>query len=402
MTVFDAVFLGGGICHFADSTCEMPYHCSWIDEKAEVAVTTSAEEIALEKTKIEIEIKRLDLAEEIQKREMALKEKQHSRRSLTAAQATVAGAIIALLSGWIGASITSSSSESISKTNAANALEIERTKVQGNFDLELSKQTSAENLARLEFETSLILGAIGNSSREEAIRNLRFFLAAGFISDPGGKISKLEDDEFPSKVGPSPEDIVKAFEATVQIQFLSPDKDTGYCTAVAVDSKHLLTAGYCDSNRVGNQSPSSAQYSDDKGLHNLSLVAKAAEGGISLLNLDSPIEFSTAIDWSLVRAPKLGEPIYMATWIPSTNTLGLRSCTVIELGSKEQSFSHDCTTGAGSAGSLILSAIDDAPLGIHNGVLFESTTGNAGKAFAAQLTSILPEISDLIEGVDTR
>ena len=125
----------------------------------------SVEEVELEREKLEIEKRRLEISENIQTREVALKEKQHGERSFSGAQATIAGAILALLSGWIGATITSSSSEVISETNSKNALEIERTKVQGNLDLELSKQSAAENLARLEFETSLILGAIQYSTR---------------------------------------------------------------------------------------------------------------------------------------------------------------------------------------------------------------------------------------------
>ena len=122
----------------------------------------------------------------------------------------------------------------------------------------------------------------------------------------------------------------------------------------------------------------------------------AADGGIALLKLDGSTKFTTSIDWELVREPVLGEPIYMATWLPSTNKRSLRTCTVIELNSEEHSFSHDCTSGAGSAGSLMISAIDDAPLGIHNGVSFD-LTGNADKAFAAQLTSISKEISGVID-----
>ena len=181
----------------------------------EAKMAMSAEEIELEREKLEIEKRRLNLSEDVQIREVVLKEKQHGDRSISGAQATIAGAILALLSGWIGATITSSSSETISETNAETTLKIERTKVQGNLDLELSKQSAAENLARLEFETSLILGAIEDSSREEAIRNLRFFLAAGFVSDPNGKISSLQDNQLPSKAGPSPDDVLKAFEARV-------------------------------------------------------------------------------------------------------------------------------------------------------------------------------------------
>jgi len=160
----------------------------------------SPEEIEIEKAKIEIEKKRLEIAEEVQKREIALSERQHTERSISPAHATVAGALIALLSGLIGAAITSSSSETVSETNAASALQIEKTKVQGNLDLEQTKQSSAEELARQEFETSLILKAIETEDREEAIRNLRFFVNAGFISDENGKISALSDEQLPSQV----------------------------------------------------------------------------------------------------------------------------------------------------------------------------------------------------------
>lgn len=160
----------------------------------------SDQELEIERAKIEIEKKRLEVTEEVQKRELSLKEQQHKERSVSAAQATIAGAAIALLSGVIGASISSSSGEKISETNAANALIIERTKVQGSLDLEESKQTAAENLARLEFESSLILKAIETDDRDEAIRNLRFFVSAGFISDEGERISQLRDEELPSQV----------------------------------------------------------------------------------------------------------------------------------------------------------------------------------------------------------
>ncbi|MCF6446083.1 lytic transglycosylase domain-containing protein [Nereida sp. MMG025] len=64
----------------------------------------------------------------------------------------------------------------------------------------VSEQSSIEDLARLEFETSLILEAIDTEDRAEAIRNLRFFVEAGFISDVEGKISSLNDEQLPSQV----------------------------------------------------------------------------------------------------------------------------------------------------------------------------------------------------------
>jgi uncharacterized protein YecT (DUF1311 family) len=73
-----------------------------------------------------------------------------------------------------------------------------------NLRLEDAKQVAAAELARQDFETKLIFRAIeGSDSAEERIRNLKFFLEAGFLRDPEGKIKKLDPAKFPSKVTPS-------------------------------------------------------------------------------------------------------------------------------------------------------------------------------------------------------
>ncbi len=73
-----------------------------------------------------------------------------------------------------------------------------------NLKLEKTKHDAAADLARQEFETKLIFRAIeGSASQEERIRNLQFFLEAGFLSDPQRKIGNLDPSKFPSKVNPS-------------------------------------------------------------------------------------------------------------------------------------------------------------------------------------------------------
>jgi hypothetical protein len=67
-------------------------------------------------------------------------------------------------------------------------------------DIEKTKQEATTKLARQEFETRLIFRAIeGSASEEERTRNLLFFLKAGFLTDPDGKISSLKPDQYPSK-----------------------------------------------------------------------------------------------------------------------------------------------------------------------------------------------------------
>ena len=121
--------------------------------------------------------------------------------SLTPTQATIIVAIIGAASASVGALITSSFSKDIEAKKSEALLGIEKLKVEGTLALERGKQEAAANLARSDFETKLIFRAIeGSTSEEERIRNLSFFLKAGFISDPHQKIASLKPSEFPSKV----------------------------------------------------------------------------------------------------------------------------------------------------------------------------------------------------------
>ena len=73
-----------------------------------------------------------------------------------------------------------------------------------NVMLEKSKQEAAARLARQDFETKLIFRAVeGSDSAEERARNLKFFLDAGFLSDPDNKIRNLSPGRYPSVGSPS-------------------------------------------------------------------------------------------------------------------------------------------------------------------------------------------------------
>src|SRR5262249_25268377 len=84
-----------------------------------------------------------------------------------------------------------------------NQFQVEELKVKGNLDLEKSKQAATEILERKRFETSLILDAIKTPSRTDAVRNLKFFVAAGFVTDNDGRIERLPDARLPSIGEPS-------------------------------------------------------------------------------------------------------------------------------------------------------------------------------------------------------
>src|SRR5262245_49425842 len=110
-------------------------------------------------------------------------------RGLTSTHATVLAALFAMVSAIAGAAVS-----------AYFTLETESTKSIALRDIEKAKQEAATKLARQEFETRLIFRAIeGSASHEERTRNLLFFLKAGFLTDPDGKIASLKPDQYPSK-----------------------------------------------------------------------------------------------------------------------------------------------------------------------------------------------------------
>ena len=143
---------------------------------------------------LELKEKRAD--RDIKKREIELSQGKGIR--FTTSQAAVVGAVLALLSGILGGLIQSMTTHNVESDKNAALIEIERVKSNASIELESQKQKTLERLERAKFETTLILKATEASKREDQIRNLKFFLNAGFISDPGGKISNMDEDAFPS------------------------------------------------------------------------------------------------------------------------------------------------------------------------------------------------------------
>src|ERR1043166_8876520 len=87
----------------------------------------------------------------IRRRDMALNEAVPKSTGLSAAQATVAGAVLALISGVIGASIAAWSSQNIEAGKSLNSLQIEELKAKGNLELVNRKQPVTEVLERKQF-----------------------------------------------------------------------------------------------------------------------------------------------------------------------------------------------------------------------------------------------------------
>jgi S1-C subfamily serine protease len=137
-------------------------------------------------------------------------------------------------------------------------LAIEDLKAKANIALEKQKQDAAERLDREKFETTLILKATEAASRQDQIRNLKFFLNAGFITDAEGKIAKMDEGAYPSLPPPVPEkaltaaDVFNATRGSVALVTVegnskdtnAPTRDVGTLTVLtpsgyALMAKHL-------------------------------------------------------------------------------------------------------------------------------------------------------------------
>lgn len=75
---------------------------------------------------------------------------------------------------------------------------VERIKGSESLKLEQEKSNSQQALERDKFETTLILKATENKDLDERIRNLKFYIATGYIRDPESRIAKMEANQYPS------------------------------------------------------------------------------------------------------------------------------------------------------------------------------------------------------------
>lgn len=146
-------------------------------------------------------LKLLQLREHRRDRDLKALEIEHAKSSglrFTSAQATIAAAILALASAVAGGLIQASMTRDVESDRNTALIETEKLRAQASIDLEIQKQMAAERIEQASFESTLILKAIEALSREDQVRNLKFFLNAGFISDSDGKIAAMDEDDLPS------------------------------------------------------------------------------------------------------------------------------------------------------------------------------------------------------------
>jgi hypothetical protein len=289
-----------------------------------------------EEQKVSMAERQFALDAEIRRREMSLKENETHVRSLTVAQATVVGAILSLLGGVVGAYVA------------------------GKF-----AYNQAIDLETKKFETTLIFDAIKAPTRADAVKNLRFFVSAGFLSDKDGKIAKLQDDAFPYISAPRPTSAAKAISATGVISLIDEQgNDKGGCTAAAISPHYAITRAECAA-PSGADSKMIMTLSINSKLFRPKTVAVDKNNTLALIRVAESEEFIDYLDYNNVREPIVGEAVYFAHFSAGPTSVETTVCNITESGADKDDFVHNCTGGPGSAGAMIIATSDDALLGVH-------------------------------------
>jgi S1-C subfamily serine protease len=248
--------------------------------------------------------KLLELRERRADRELRRQEIESNKGrglTFTAAQATVAAAVIALLSAVAGGIIQGVATRDVEAGKNQALIAVEKLKAEGSIDLEKQKQDAAERLDRAKFETTLILKATEAVRREDQIRNLKFFLNAGFIKDPDGKIARIQETAFPSlppPVSSTPADVFRQARGSIgrvtATRDVSGQRDVyvGTCFIVSNDG-YALTAAHVVKEIQSGGSLSVTLGSISSYEYKASIVKIDDDLGVAIIKLSGSSDFTS-------------------------------------------------------------------------------------------------------------
>jgi hypothetical protein len=294
-------------------------------------------------------------------------ESEQSRPSFLATHATLITTGMGFVGALIGGLITAWTTQQVESGKSLTLLHIhiEELKAKGNLALERQK-----------FETSLILEAIKTPSRADAVRNLKFFVAAGFISDDKGRISALQDDQLPSIGMPSQESASRALQST---GLISVD-GSATCNGVLVAASYVLTTDFCIK-EIARRGGRDIKFEVAGRSYALQRIDHPAIKYLALLEITDGTA-SVFLDRTRIRNARQGERVYLAVKLPG-QSVELRLCEVISVDASGGEIGHNCKTGGGSAGSVLIAVSDDALLGVHHSAFQDQDKGQAAGLITA-------------------
>lgn len=148
--------------------------------------------VELRKLELEAGLRRDELAERVAQREAdtKLREAELEIKRLELQTATKHGLSNSKVAILVAATTAIS--------GLISAMMVESIKGSETLRIEQQKANFQHDLDRDKFETTLILRATENKEVDERIRNLRFYIEAGYIKDPEGKIAKMDAGQYPA------------------------------------------------------------------------------------------------------------------------------------------------------------------------------------------------------------
>jgi hypothetical protein len=236
--------------------------------------------------------------------------------------------------------------------------------------------TKTGRLKEIEFQYSVLSQLLDEPDESTRARLLLFYIRAGALQSLNEKeLSKMAETSIRNTGGdpdapmgvPSREAIFTAEAATVRIQYSGSNGQTGYCTAVNLSADYILAPSICDNNFLGGSHPFSAALVDNGAFVRLKDVWRDGATSLTILERETGGGEPVSLTWKSLQTPSIGEAIYFVTWDTNSGEKTSRTCFITSVGADQVSVGHDCETGSGTAGALLLALSDDAPVGVHLG-----------------------------------
>lgn len=279
--------------------------------------------------------------------------------NVSAPEATVLAAAVALVSGALGAAITGSYSS-----------DVENTRVTGQLDLE-----------RLKFQTGLILKAIDTTDHETAVKTLKFFAQAGLIPAYEEKISSLASKKKGSLVpaigrnymklsDPIP-DRLRDMSRSVGKIFMIGGRVS--CTAVLLENNKGLTLGFCRPEGASEEEFRLALGEGDPDGRRIFKIRfndeQKPNNNIQFFEVEgAPSDYFQGLKLS-ARNPRVGEQLAVIHYPQGGNLrISLDRCFVVRVDAGENGWlQYHCKTDPGSGGAPVISLSDFSVVAIHSG-----------------------------------
>ena len=287
----------------------------------------------------------------------------------------------------------------LASTAATEALarDNERELLKAELQDNLANAAAARNerLKEVEFQYSILNQLVDEPNEKTRARLLLFYIKAGALK--GLDVEQLSamaetsirntggDPSDPMGV-PSRQAISTAADATTRIQFSGSSGQTGFCTAVIISADYVLAPSFCDNNFLGGSHPFSAALAEGDDFVRLKKVWNDEATALSILQREVEGGEPVSLVWNSIRAPSIGEAIYFVAWDNQTGGKLSRTCSVTGFDTDQFSLTHDCDTGPGVAGALLLAVSDDAPVGVQLGQ-------NSEGGYGASLGSIRDQLA---------